>query len=183
MQPRGARAARPIARRALAAVVGAWCGAAALGACGAAGGAASEPGTAAAADQAAGSSDRRAYVQAVAAILADERAAFTAFFGPAADAWAAPERIASAERQAQDFHAAMLDAETRARALESPPTATLYHGAFLEHFDRFVADAAAIREAIRASDLDTALNVYTRLRRGALARLDFLDERLALIEP
>ena len=34
----------------------------------------------------------------------------------------------------------------------------------------------------RAGDMELALEIYRRLKRGALARLDFLDERLALID-
>ena len=125
---------------------------------------------------------RRAYKQVVADILADERAAFEAFFGPGADVWATLEGIAASEQRAIDFHRVMSDAQARAAELESPALATLFHGTFLEHFDRFVGDAQAIRDAIRAGQADQALRTYQRLRRGAFERLDFLADRLALIE-
>ena len=76
----------------------------------------------------------------------------------------------------------MSDAQARAAELEAPPLATLFHGTFLEHFDRFVGDAEVIRDAIRAGQADRALGTYERLRRGAFERLDFLADRLALIE-
>ena len=126
--------------------------------------------------------ERRAYRETVAAILTDERAAFDAFFGPEADAWATPEGIVGAEQRATAFHDVMSDAQARAAELEAPPLATLFHGTFLEHFDRFVGDAEVIRDAIRAGQADRALGTYERLRRGAFERLDFLADRLALIE-
>lgn len=125
---------------------------------------------------------RRAYTETVAAILTDERAAFDAFFGPTADSWATLEGIGSAEQQAVEFHGVMSDAKARAAELEAPALGTLFHGTFLEHFDRFVGDAEAIRDAIRAGQADQAFGTYQRLRRGAFERLDFLADRLALIE-
>lgn len=122
------------------------------------------------------------YKDTVAAILTDERAAFDAFFGPEADAWATREGIGGAERRAIEFHEVMSDAQARASELEAPPLATLFHGTFLEHFDRFVGDAEVIRDAIRAGQTDRALGAYERLRRGAFERLDFLADRLALID-
>ena len=126
--------------------------------------------------------ERREYKRTVEAILTDERAAFDAFFGPEADAWATLEGIGSAEQQTIAFHQAMTDAQTRAAALTAPPLATLFHGTFLEHFDRFVGDAAVIHDAIQDGQADFALGTYQRLRRGAFARLDFLESRLALID-
>ena len=76
----------------------------------------------------------------------------------------------------------MVDAQARAAKLEAPALATLFHGTFLEHFDRFVGDAEVIRAAIRAGQADKALGTYERLRRGAFERLDFLANRLALID-
>ena len=125
---------------------------------------------------------RQAYKETVAAILTDERAAFDAFFGPEADSWATLEGIGSAEQQAVEFHRAMNDAKARAAELEAPALGTLFHGTFLEHFDRFVGDAEVIRDEIRAGQADKALGTYQRLRRGAFERLDFLADRLALIE-
>ena len=125
---------------------------------------------------------RRAYTETVAAILTDERAAFDAFFGPEADSWATLEGIGNAEQQAVEFHRVMSDAKARAAELEAPTLGTLFHGTFLEHFDRFVGDAEVIRDAIRAGQADKALDTYQRLRRGAFERLDFLADRLALIE-
>lgn len=126
--------------------------------------------------------ERRVYKDTVAAILTDERAAFGAFFGPEADAWATREGIGGAEQRAIEFHDVMSDAQARASELEAPPLATLFHGTFLEHFDRFVGDAEVIRDAIRAGQADRALGTYERLRRGAFERLDFLADRLALID-
>ena len=126
--------------------------------------------------------ERRAYRETVAAILADERAAFDAFFGPEADVWATLEGIAASEQRAMDFHRVLSDAQARATQLEAPALATLFHGTFLEHFDRFVGDAEVIRDAIRAGQAEQALGTYQRLRRGAFERLDFLADRLALIE-
>lgn len=126
--------------------------------------------------------ERRAYRETVAAILADERAAFEAFFGPEADTWATLKGIAASEQRTIDFHRVMTDAQARAAELEAPALATLFHGTFLEHFDRFVGDAEAIRDAIRAGEADRALGIYERLRRGAFERLDFLADRLALID-
>jgi len=126
--------------------------------------------------------ERRVYKETVAAILSDERDAFDAFFGPKADAWATLEGIAAAEHRAIEFHDVMSDAQARAAALEAPALGTLFHGTFLEHFDRFVGDAEVIRDAIRAGQPDRALQTYERLRRGAFERLDFLADRLALIE-
>lgn len=126
--------------------------------------------------------ERRAYKETVSAILADERAAFDAFFGAEADTWATLEGIAASEQRAIDFHCVMSDAQARAAELESPALATLFHGTFLEHFDRFVGDAEVIRDAIRAGQADEALRTYLRLRRGAFERLDFLADRLALIK-
>ena len=125
---------------------------------------------------------RREYKQTVAAILTDERAAFDGFFGPQADAWANLDGISGAEALAVAFLDAMTDAQARADELEAPARATLFHGSFLEHFDRFVSDAAAIRDAIRTGQPDRALGVYQRLRRGAFERLDFLADRLGLID-
>ena len=125
---------------------------------------------------------RREYKDTVAAILTDERAAFEAFFGTEAEAWATLEGIGGAEQQASDFHRVMSDAQARAAELEAPALATLFHGTFLEHFDRFVGDAEVIRGAIRAGEADRAIRVYGRLRRGAFERLDFLADRLALID-
>ena len=126
--------------------------------------------------------ERRVYKETVAAILSDERAAFEAFFGPEAHAWATLEGIAGAGQRAIDFHAAMSDAQARAVELEAPALATLFHGTFLEHFDRFVGDAEVIRDAILAGQAERALGTYERLRRGAFQRLDFLADRLALID-
>ena len=126
--------------------------------------------------------ERRVYKATVAAILTDERAAFDAFFGPEADAWANLDDISGAEPLAVAFLAAMTDAQASAVELEAPARATLFHGSFLEHFDRFVADAAGILDAIHAGQAEDALATYDRLRRGALARLDFLADRLALID-
>lgn len=126
--------------------------------------------------------ERRAYKETVAAILTDERAAFAAFFGPEADAWASLEGISGAEQLAVDFLESMTDAQARAVELEAPPLATLFHGTFLEHFDRFVGDAKVIRDAIRAGQAERAFQTYQRLRRGAFERLDFLANRLALID-
>ena len=126
--------------------------------------------------------ERRAYKATVAAILTDERAAFAAFFGPEADAWANLDDISGAEPLAVAFLNAMTDAQASAVELEAPARATLFHGSFLEHFDRFVADAAGIVDAIRAGQPEDALATYHRLRRGAFARLDFLADRLALID-
>ena len=80
------------------------------------------------------------------------------------------------------FLDAMTDAQASAVELEAPARATLFHGSFLEHFDRFVADAAGIVDAIHAGQAEDALATYHRLRRGAFARLDFLADRLALID-
>ena len=126
--------------------------------------------------------ERRAYKATVAAILTDERAAFDAFFGPEADAWANLDDISGAEPLAVAFLDAMTEAQASAAELEAPARATLFHGSFLEHFDRFVADAAGILGAIRAGQAEDALATYHRLRRGAFARLDFLADRLALID-
>ena len=126
--------------------------------------------------------ERRVYTDTVAAILSNERAAFEAFFGPEADAWATLQGIAGAEQRAIEFHDVMSDAQARAAALEAPALGTLFHGTFLEHFDRFVGDAEVIRDAIRAGQADRALQTYERLRRGAFERLDFLADRLALID-
>ncbi|MCY3749259.1 MAG: hypothetical protein OXG64_08190 [Chloroflexi bacterium] len=126
--------------------------------------------------------ERRAYKDTVAAILADERAAFEAFFGPEADVWATLEGIAASEQRTIDFHRVLSDAQARAAELEAPALGTLFHGTFLEHFDRFVGDAAVIRDAIRAGQAEKALGTYERLRRGAFERLDFLSDRLALID-
>ena len=126
--------------------------------------------------------ERRAYKATVAAILTDERAAFDAFFGPEADAWANLDDISGAEPLAVAFLDAMTDAQASAVKLEAPARATLFHGSFLEHFDRFVADAAGIVDAIHAGQAEDALATYHRLRRGAFARLDFLADRLALID-
>lgn len=128
------------------------------------------------------SAERRVYTSTVAAILADERAAFDAFFGPEADAWATPEGIGGSAQRVIDFHEVMSNAQGRAAELEAPALATLFHGTFLEHFDRFVGDAEVIRDAIRAGQSERALQTYQRLRRGAFERLDFLADRLALIE-
>ena len=125
---------------------------------------------------------RQAYKETVAAILTDERVAFEAFFGPEADAWATLEGISGAGQRAIEFHHVMSDAQTRAAELQAPPLATLFHGTFLEHFDRFVGDAEVIRDAIRAGQASRALGTYERLRRGAFERLDFLSDRLALID-
>jgi len=122
------------------------------------------------------------YKDTVTAILTDERAAFEAFFGSEADAWATLEGISGAEQRAIEFHDVMSDAQERAAKLEAPALATLFHGTFLEHFDRFVSDAGGIRDAIRAGQADRALGTYERLRRGAFERLDFLADRLALID-
>lgn len=126
--------------------------------------------------------ERRLYKETVAAILTDERAAFDAFFGPEAAVWATVGSISGSEQRVIDFHDAMSDAQSRALELEAPPLATLFHGTFLEHFDRFVGDAEVIRDAIRAGQADRAFATYERLRRGAFERLDFLADRLALIE-
>lgn len=126
--------------------------------------------------------ERRVYKDTVAAILTDERAAFDAFFGPEADAWASVAGIADSEQRAINFHEVMSDAQARAAELESPAKATLFHGTFLEHFDRFVGDAEVIRDAIRAGQTERALQTYQRLRRGAFERLDFLADRLTLID-
>ncbi len=132
--------------------------------------------------EASSNAERRAYIEIVAAILADERAAFDAFFGPEADTWATLEGIAASEQRAVDFHRVMSDAQARAAELEAPALGTLFHGTFLEHFDRFVGDAEVIRDSIRAGEADQALGTYQRLRRGAFERLEFLADRLALIE-
>ncbi len=126
--------------------------------------------------------ERRVYKETVAAILTDERAAFDAFFGPSADAWANVEGMSGAEPLAVAFLNSMTNAQVRADKLESPARATLFHGSFLEHFDRFVADAAGILGAIRSGKAEDALATYHRLRRGAFARLDFLADRLSLID-
>ncbi|MDE2901686.1 MAG: hypothetical protein OXP73_01515 [Chloroflexota bacterium] len=126
--------------------------------------------------------ERRVYKDTVAGILIDERAAFDAFFGPEADAWATLEGMVGSEDRTIAFHDVMSDAQARAAKLEAPPLATLFHGTFLEHFDRFVGDAEAIRDAIRSGQADRALQIYQRLRRGAFERLDFLADRLALID-
>lgn len=126
--------------------------------------------------------ERRVYMDTVAGILTDERAAFDAFFGPEADAWATLEGMSGSEERTIAFHNVMIDAQARAAELEAPALATLFHGTFLEHFDRFVGDAEAIRDAIRSGQADRALQVYQRLRRGAFERLDFLANRLALID-
>lgn len=126
--------------------------------------------------------ERRVYKDTVTAILSDERVAFEAFFGPEADTWATLEGISGAEQRATEFHYLMSDAQARATELEAPALATLFHGTFLEHFDRFVGDAEVIRDAIRAGQADRALGTYERLRRGAFERLDFLSDRLALID-
>ena len=125
---------------------------------------------------------RREYKETVAAILADERVAFETFFGPEADPWATLEGIAGAEQRAIDYFDLMRDAQARAAELEAPALGTLFHGTFLEHFDRFVGDAEVIRNAIRAGQAEKALETYQRLRRGAFERLDFLSDRLALID-
>jgi len=126
--------------------------------------------------------ERALYKETVAAILSDERAAFDAFFGPGAAAWATVGGIGGSVQRVIEFHDAMSDAQARAGELEAPPLATLFHGTFLEHFDRFVGDAEVIRDAIRAGQGERAFGIYERLRRGAFERLDFLADRLALID-
>ncbi len=125
---------------------------------------------------------RRKYKETVATILADERAAFEVFFGPEADTWATLEGISGAAQQAIEFRDIMRDAQARAAELEAPTLGTLFHGTFLEHFDRFVGDAEVIRDAVSAGQAEKALATYQRLRRGAFERLDFLSDRLALID-
>ena len=126
--------------------------------------------------------ERRVYKDTVAGILIDERAAFDAFFGPEADGWATLEGMVGSEERTLAFHVVMSDAQARAAELEAPPLATLFHGTFLEHFDRFIGDAEAIGDAIRSGQAERALQIYQRLRRGAFERLDFLADRLALID-
>lgn len=135
-------------------------------------------------DQSGGTSDdgRRAYKDAVTTILRNERAAFETFFGVQSEDLLSTTGIAAAEPRIKAFLTVMIDSEYRARNLEAPVTALLFHGSFLELFDRFVGDAQRMLEAQRVGDMELALEIYRRLKRGALARLDFLDERLALID-
>ncbi len=135
-------------------------------------------------DQVGGTADeaRRAYKDAVTTILRNERAAFETFFGVQSEDLLGTTGIAAAEPRIKAFLTVMIDSEQRARNLEAPAKALLFHGSFLELFDRFVGDAQLMLEAHRAGDMELALEIYRRLKRGALARLDFLDERLALID-
>ena len=133
-------------------------------------------------DQSSGSASRRAYKDAVTTILRNERAAFETFFGVQGEDLLSTTGIAAAEPRIEAFLSVMIDSEHRARNLEAPTTALLFHGSFLELFDRFVGDVQRMLEAQRSGDMELAVEIYRRLKRGALARLDFLDERLALID-
>ncbi len=125
------------------------------------------------------------FVAVVSQILNDETRAFGAFFGAELQELGTAEGMAleRAQQAITQFQTQLGDAQRRARALEPPPTAILFFGSFLEHFDRFVGDAETMLASIAQRDYARAAELYTRLKRGASERLDFLRDRLNLIEP
>lgn len=124
------------------------------------------------------------FVDDVSQILSDETRAFAAFFGTELLELGTAEGMARerAQQAITRFQTQLAEAQQRARALEPPPTATLFFGSFLEHFDRFVGDAETMLASITQRDYARAAETYTRLKRGASERLDFLRDRLNLIE-
>ena len=124
------------------------------------------------------------FVDDASQILSDETRAFAAFFGAELLELATAEGMARerAQQAITRFQTQLAAAQQRARALEPPPTATLFFGSFLEHFDRFVGDAETMLASITQRDYARAAETYTRLKRGASERLDFLRDRLNLIE-